>query len=285
MNKLLKRIDDFQYNHRPIGFTVAVIRRYSQNHAGTKAALITYYMFMSLFPLLFLLSWASNWLNRYDSGVSNSLIHGATAYFPVLGQQLYKIAHSAHRSLLGMIIPGLIAVYGARGAAMAFRSIVNDIWEVPLKERDNFPSSWLRAIGIVLLGGGGFIVTAVAESWALAHGHGNIFRAVITIISIALLAGVFLAILRLSLSKRVRVKKVMGGALSMALAFTLLQFVGAYLMTHDLRHYTNTYTALFSTTLGLLAWIYLVSQVLIYSLEITIVADRHHWPVRLEEHR
>lgn len=278
---ILKRFDHYQFTHRPVGFIVAVIRRYGDDQAGRHAALITYYLFVSLFPLLLWLSYMSNWLNQYYPGVANTLIHGATNYFPVLGQQLFKIAHSQHRSLTGMILPGLIALYGARGTAMVFRTIVNDIWGVPEKERVGFPKSWLRAAAIVLIGGGGFVLTASATSWALAQGHGGLFRVVIALGSIVLLTGVFVAILRLSLPPTAHIRRVIGGALSMSIALAILQVIGGYLVIHDLKHYTNTYTALFSTTLGLLAWIYIVSQILLYSIEITVVVDHRLWPRRL----
>ena len=115
----------------------------------------------------------------------------------------------------------------------------------------------------------------------LGQGHGNLFRAVITIGSIILLTVVFVVILKLSLPASFQLKRVIGGAFTMSLALALLQFVGGYIVTHDLKHYTDAYTALFATTLGLLAWIYLVAQVLLYSVEVTVVTDRRLWPNRI----
>lgn len=281
MMDILKRFDNFQYHSRPVGFIVAVIKRYGDDQAGRHAALITYYLFMSLFPLLLWLSLLSNWLNRYYPGAATSLIHGATNYFPVLGQQLFKIAHGAHQSITGMIVPGLVALYGARGTAMVFRSSINDVWGVPAEDRVGFPMSWLKGIAIAVIGGGGLVLTATTTSWALGLGHGNLFRVIVAVASILLLSGVFLAILRLSLPPSAHLRRVFGGALSMAIALTMVQLIGGYFVAHNLKHYTDIYTALFATTLGLLAWIYLVAQILLYSIEVTVVVDHRLWPKRL----
>jgi len=281
MKKILKSFDDFQYHNKVIGFIVAVIRHYSSDQAGRQAALITYYLFLSLFPLLLGLSLLSNWLNRYYPGIATSLVHGATNYFPVLGKQLYTIAHSAHTSISGILSSGLVALYGARGVALAFRTIVNDCWGVPTEQRGHFPSTWIKGLTIVIIGGLGFVLTAVATSWALSQDQNDWLSVAVSLIGFILLTGVFVAILKLSLPSTFKVKKVLTGALSMALALSLLQLIGGFIVTHDLKHYTNTYTALFGTALGLLAWIYIVAQILIYSIEITVVADRHLWPVRL----
>lgn len=276
-----QKFDKFQYAHRYIGFIVAVFKGYSKDQGGRNAALITYYMFMSLFPLLLWLSIIANWLNQYYPGVSSSLIHGATNYFPVFGQQLFKISHAAHRSLLGMIIPGLVAIYGARGTAITFQSIVNDIWGISKADRKGFPSSWLRGVAIVLIGGSGFIITAIFTSWAFGHGHGLLLRVVAAIVSITLLSGVFLAVLKLSLSTKTKLKELLSGAVLMSIALSTLQMIGGFVVTHDLKHYTDAYTALFATTLGLLAWIYAEAQIILYSIEVTAVVNKRSWPIKL----
>jgi uncharacterized BrkB/YihY/UPF0761 family membrane protein len=281
MIDLPKALDKFQYRHRPLSFLVAVIKRYGDDNGGRSAALITYYLFLSIFPLLLWLSLFAKVLNTYFPGATTTLIHGATNYFPVLGQQLYKVAHSAHRSTSGIVLAGLVAIYGARGAALVFREIVNDIFGVPKTERAGFPWNWIRAIGIVIFGGGGFVLTAAITSWALGQGHSTLFRIFIGVVDIGLLALVFTLILRLSLPSQTRIRRILAGSLSMAVSLSVLQIVGGYIVTHELKHYTDTYTSLFATTLGLIAWIYLEAQILIYAIEVTMVAGHRLWPIHL----
>ena len=49
-------LDRLQQRSRLAGFVIAVIYKYADDHGGHLAAMITYYAFISLFPLLRLLT-------------------------------------------------------------------------------------------------------------------------------------------------------------------------------------------------------------------------------------
>lgn len=51
---ILRRLDDLQRQHTALGFGWAVIRKYLDDRGAREAALITYYGFLSLFPMLLL---------------------------------------------------------------------------------------------------------------------------------------------------------------------------------------------------------------------------------------
>jgi membrane protein len=51
-----ERSDAFQRRHRWAGFPLAVVYKFSEDQGAYLAALITYYGFLSLFPLLLLLA-------------------------------------------------------------------------------------------------------------------------------------------------------------------------------------------------------------------------------------
>ena len=53
---LVDRFDAFQRRHPVIGFPLGVIYKFFDDSGGYLAALITYYAFVSLFPLLLLLA-------------------------------------------------------------------------------------------------------------------------------------------------------------------------------------------------------------------------------------
>ena len=52
IKKIAHSLDRFQGSHTILAFPVAVIKRYGDDQAGKQAALVTYYAFLSLFPLL-----------------------------------------------------------------------------------------------------------------------------------------------------------------------------------------------------------------------------------------
>ena len=50
-----RRVDEFQQRHRFLAFPVAVIKKFGDDQGGNLSALIAYYGFLSLFPLLLVL--------------------------------------------------------------------------------------------------------------------------------------------------------------------------------------------------------------------------------------
>jgi len=52
IRRLVQALDDFQQRRRWLAFPVAVVKKYGEDQAGQKAALLAYYGFLSLFPLL-----------------------------------------------------------------------------------------------------------------------------------------------------------------------------------------------------------------------------------------
>src|SRR5207248_7929582 len=49
---LLNKVDGYQRHHPWLGFPLAVVKKFGDDEAGKQAALIAYYGFFSLFPLM-----------------------------------------------------------------------------------------------------------------------------------------------------------------------------------------------------------------------------------------
>ena len=53
--RLVRRVDRAQQGVRPLAFAVGVFKKFGDDRGGSLAALLTFYGFLSLFPLLLLL--------------------------------------------------------------------------------------------------------------------------------------------------------------------------------------------------------------------------------------
>jgi uncharacterized BrkB/YihY/UPF0761 family membrane protein len=54
MNRLqsyVQKFDHYQKHSHYLGFSVAVVKKYNEDEAGRHAALLTYYLFSSIFPI------------------------------------------------------------------------------------------------------------------------------------------------------------------------------------------------------------------------------------------
>ena len=52
LKRLVQAVDDVQQRHRWLAFPMAVVKKYGEDQGGQRAALLAYYGFFSLFPLL-----------------------------------------------------------------------------------------------------------------------------------------------------------------------------------------------------------------------------------------
>ena len=278
LQKFLTRIDTFQRHHRFIGFMYAVVKKYGDDEAGFQAALLTYYGFLSIFPLLLVLSTILGVLAGSHPHLQETVINSLTGYIPVLGRQLSEHVHTLHRTGVALVAGLLFTLYGARGIADAFRHGVNHIWQVPKLKRDSFPKSVARSLTLVFVGGAGFMLASLISTYASAvAGHGFWFRVLSSFISMFILFWVFILLMKLSLPEHIGLKQTRAGAASAAIGLVILQVAGSYLLGQQLRKLDALYSS-FALALGLLFYIYLQAQMLYYSVEIATVKDHKLWP-------
>lgn len=277
LQRTVRRLDRFQQNHRWTAFTVAVIKKYGEDEAGSKAALLTYYGFLSLFPLLLLLTTVANGLLGSDPHLRDTVIRGLTGYFPLLGSQLSEHVQGLHSNGLALVTGILFTFYGARGVAEAFRKGVQHVWQVPESKREVFPQSLVKSMYLLIAGGIGFITAAVLAGLASSAGHGWAFRVLSTGVNLFILFWMFNFLMDFSLPRRLPRKDTRTGAAVAAVGLVILQALGGYLLARELKHLDALYSY-FALALGLLFWIYLQAQILYYSMEIAFVSSHRLWP-------
>ena len=142
----LHKIDKLQQRIKPAAFSVAVIKKYSDDEGGRLAALITYYSFLSLFPLLLVATTATQLFVRGHEHLRQRVIDGISHYFPVISSDLQNSIHSYHKTGLALALGVLLTLYGARGGAAAIRYAFNQIWQVPEKTRPGFPGQFQQPV-------------------------------------------------------------------------------------------------------------------------------------------
>ena len=83
-----RRLDEFRRRHRWAGFPVAVIYKFVDDQGTYQAALLTYYGFVSLFPLLLLAVTVLGFVLSGDPAAQQAVLHSALRNVPVLGDQI-----------------------------------------------------------------------------------------------------------------------------------------------------------------------------------------------------
>jgi membrane protein len=277
VQKIIQRLDNFQRRYRFTAFAYAVIKKYDEDDTGHQAALLTYYAFLSLFPLLLVLTTLTEFITTSHSELQSTIIKGTTNYFPVLGDQLSAHVSTLHKSGLALAIGILFTLYGARGGADAFRNSMQHLWKIPKSKRDGFPRSTLKSLYIILIAGIGFAVASLSVALAGTAGQGLTFKALSIIINLLVWSGLFILLINISLPKHVPFKETRAAALTAAVGLVILQVAGGYLLKNELKHLDALYSY-FALALGLLFWIYLQVQVLFYAIEVAAVRSHGLWP-------
>lgn len=282
LENLVAYIDNFQKTHRLSGFIYAVLKKYGQDGTGYKSALLTYYSFLALFPLLMVLTTLSNHILGNNPDLANRIISGVTDYFPVLGNSLEDYVHGLSSNGAALVLGILITIYGTRGVADVYTNSVREIWGYKGRLPAAFPGGLLRNLGLIFVAGFGFIVAAILSGLAAGAGHGIGFRLLSWGINLTILFWLFNFLLETSLPKHVTFKETRVGAACAAVGLVLIQSFGTKILSREL-HNLDVLYGYFAITLGLLFWIYLQVQVVMYANQIAVVSAKKLWPRSFSE--
>ncbi len=275
-DRLLRRADKQHQRRAWIAFPYAVMKKFGDDQAGNLAALIAYYGFLSLFPLMLVLVTLLGMLLRNNPELQDTIRTSALANFPVIGEEISKSVHSLRGSGLALGIGLALTLWAGLGAIKVLQTAMNAVWNVPYRHRPNFWRSLLRAMLMLIVLG--VITVASAAAGSVGAGSDSWLLGIAgTAISVVLNLVLFLLAFRILTTEDVTWGDVFPGALMAALAWTALQAVGGYIVSHQLRGASDTYGT-FATVIGLLAWIYLGAQVTLFAAEVNVVSKRRLWP-------
>ena len=254
-------------------------KKFSDDQAGNLAALIAYYAFVSVFPLLLLLITILGIALRDNPPLQEKVLNSALSEFPVIGDQLRANVHSLNRTGLGLVVGIAGTLLGARGVTGAIQNAMNAVWDVPRRERPGFPFSLLRSFGMLGTLGVGVLATTVLSGFGTWGGKvlGGAGDVVAIALSLLVNMGLFWLGLRLATASTVRTRDLRNGAILAAIVWQALQTLGVFFVTHTLRHASSLYGT-FGLVLGLLAWLYLQAQLTLYAVEADVVRTRRLWP-------
>jgi YihY family inner membrane protein len=257
-----------------------VWKKFGDDSAGSLAALISYYAFASIFPLLLVFVTVTGIVLRSHPSLKATVYKKAEANFPGYGSTLIHSVGSMHQAGFALAVGIILTLLGARGVANAAQHAFNQVWEVPMVRRPGFLPGMLRSIALILVVGIGQIVTLIISG--LAGGAGHVFSGVgayvaATVVALILNVGLFWVAFRLATASEVPGRDLWLGAIISAVAWQILQSVGTFLLRHFVTH-ASAASGTFSLVLGLLAWFYLQAQITLYAAEINVVHARGLWP-------
>ena len=241
------------------------------------AALIAYYGFVSLFPLLLVLVTVLGFVLEGDPKTQAEVLHSTLGQFPIIGDQLQRNIHSLKGSVGALAIGVVGLLLGGLGIVGATQNAFQQVWHIPRKRRPNFLTWRLRGIGLLAVLGVLLVVSTVAAGYVTAQTAGTV--AVLGGVLLALASNLllFFAAFRFLSPDEIPTRDLIPGVVFAAVLWQILQHIGGYYVSHVVRHAQET-SGLFAFVLGLLAWLYLGGQMTLIAAEINVVRTRRLWP-------
>lgn len=275
----MQAADRLQQRHAWLAVPVATWRKFSDDQAGNLAALVSYYTFASLFPLLLVLVTILDIVLKDNAALRERVLSSAVAQYPGVGQTIREsVEHGLGQTGIALVIGILLTLFGARGVAIALQNAMNSVWEVPRYLRPRALQQLARGFALIAVLGPGQIITISLSSLAGGTGHVGVVGARVgaTAVSLLLNIGLFWLGFRIAIAAEVRGRSLWLSAILCAVVWQILQVVGGYFVAHQLK--SNSAYGAFGIVLGLLTWLYLQAQITLYIVELNVVRVRRLWP-------
>jgi membrane protein len=262
------------------GFPYAVFKKYSDDGGSRLAALLTYYGFLSLFPLALVFVAVLTLVLQDNQQLRDDLLQ------QLFGPDYSASILSSYDSLPTGGVPLMIGLVGlllsGMGAVFALYVALNQIWAVPWRQRFGFGPRYARVLlTLIFLGAGALIVAAagvVAGTVSFLPAGARVGLFVVS----AVVAATVLVLATKVLTARPMARReyVLGCSLA-GMVIGLVFAVGTPLLARFVSSAAPVY-GVFATVIGILTLFYLTAQGAIICMEISAVRAWRLWPRGLD---
>lgn len=266
---LTERVDRFQRRYPASGFPLAVIYKFVDDQGGYLAALIAYYGFISLFPLLLVFTSVLGFVLRDNPELQERIVDSALSQIPVIGDELGKPGQLSG-SVSAVTIGVISAIYGGLGVAVAVQNAMNVAWTVPRNNRPNPVTVRVRGAMLLSTVGIAIIGLTVLNGTVSALDLGSSGHYLALAGTLLLTAAVFVVAFRFGTTRDVSIGDVLPGALGAAVGWQALQTFGSIYVQRVIANASAT-NGVFAVVLGLLAFLYIAALLIVFSLEFNVV--------------
>jgi uncharacterized BrkB/YihY/UPF0761 family membrane protein len=277
----VERLDDFQRTHKVVGFPLAVVYKFFDDQGPYLAAILTYYAFIAIFPMLLIASSVLGFVLQGNPDLQAQLLDSALSRFPIVGTQIGR-PEGLRGSSAAVIVGSLAALYGVTGLGQAAQHALNVAWAIPRNVRGNPLVTRLRSLVLLTVSGlAVLLVTAatgiVGNLGSLGVDMGSSVVAISTAISVAVTSVVLALMMRFTTSRRPSFRSSLPGAVVIAVLWHVLQVVGGSYVRNIVAT-TNEMNAVFALVLGLIALLFVASAMGVLGTEINVVLNRRLYP-------
>ncbi len=267
-------VDRLQANHGVLAFSYAAFKKYADDEGSRLAALLAYYTFMSLFPLAIAgFAILSELLTEefVDRLVQDIVPEEYQAQVTNAYEALPSGGPALAIAIIGLLLAGTAGVFSVY-------AMVNQVFCVPYRFRYGFGPRYVRVLLMVLLMGVGVLVVTVGSALVVNLTGYALAQRVAATLLIWLVASGLLYTAAVVLARRSLTFGEVGlGAALGGLAMTTIIGLGSALVGQFIASSSAVY-GVFGTVVGIFSVLFLVSNAIVFSFEISVVRAWQLWP-------
>jgi membrane protein len=276
------RLDRWQRRHASIAFAVAVARKFADDRASGLAALIAYYAFFSMFPLMLVFVSVLGFVLQGDPSLREDVVDSTLARIPVLGAQIGDDVEPLTGSGFALAVGLLGALWSGLGVTVALGRALDAIWDVPRLAQRTGLAARSRGVAVLAVLGVGLVGATVLTHVATGLAHRSAGQDVAAgLVSLLLNGAAFLIVFGLLTDRRLRPREVLPGVALAAVGALVLQAAGNWYVELTVSNASATYGT-FALVIGLLSWFWLGAHLVLIAAEVNVVRHRRLWPRALD---
>jgi inner membrane protein YhjD len=248
--------------------------RYRDQKGDRLAAALSFYGFLSFFPLVALAFAVTGYAVAISPHAREAVAKAIDQVLPELASRL-PVDQIASAKAGASIFALLGLAWSGLGWIAVWREALRTIWQGAAGD-GNTVTNRLRDLGVLCLLGLALLASVILSSAAsaashavlgwigLAHvvGAGTLLRLIALSVAIAADAVIFLVLFTMLAGTKASWRQLLRGCLFGAVGFEVLKLIGALLIAHTVR---NPVYASFAVIAGLVVWINLASRFILFA--------------------
>lgn len=252
------------------------MRKYLDDRGSSLAALIAFYAFFSVFPLLLAFVSVVGFVLEDDPALRQEVLDSAFAQLPVIGAQIGDEVEPLSGSSVALAVGLAGALWGGLGVTLALGRAFDAVSDIPrLEQRSGLQA---RARGVLVLGALGAMLIAASGLTRIASGGWGLSEQLgALLLSLAVNCVALLAAFALLTARPRRVRDLLPGVALAAVGALALQSAGSWYLDYTVARASATYGT-FAFVIGLLSWFLLLANLVVLCAEVNVVRRWRLWP-------
>jgi len=267
------RVMSVRRRSRVVDVAIETLDCFRRHQTGRNAAVLAYWGFLSVFPLLLAATTILGFVLEGNEGLRDDIVDSALSQIPVVGSTIEANAGDLEGNTWALVIGLLTALWASMKAFIGVQAAFDDVWEVDIDARANIAVKRLRAlIGLIAIGLAQ-VATVVLSGIAGAAEITALSKVLIVAGALAINIAVVATVFRFLTAAPVTWTMVWPGALFSGVLFTALQLVGTVVVSRMIADAGEIYGT-FASMLALMSWFSLHALISLYGAELNAALER-----------